>query len=164
MDAVMAVAASVIPESYAAYLHTETHVINQFALLGVQGELRYADLEVKRQADVIGDLRVTGATKAVLLVGAYEQLPLNNIQINGTATDNHFFAHGLTLLLAAQQYQQVKVRVYFHAESLLQNHQFSLKYTGLVLNQHARKSLSTQPWVTTTHRYDGGVAYPLANM
>ena len=157
---------ALIPEdenTFAAFQHEETHVINQFALLGVQGGLRYADLEVKRQADVIEDLRVTGATKAVLLVGAQEELPFDKIQMHWTAPDTHFFANGLTLLLGAQQYQTVKVRVFFDAANLIQNHQFSLRYTGLLLNAQPRKTLATGQWFTNTHRYDGGVAYPLNN-
>lgn len=152
-----------LKNTFAAFKHQETHVINQFALLGVEGGVRYADLEVKRSADVIEDLSVTGASKAVLRLSDREELPFNNIQIHGTATDSHFFANGLTLLLAAQQYQGVKVRVYFDAANLSQDHQFSLHYTGLLLNDQPRKTLATGQWLTNTHRYDGGVAYSFAS-
>lgn len=156
--ALLALAASRDTNTYATFDHEETHVIHEFATLGNKDGLKYIDIEIKRIVDVVEQLFVTGASQASILLDSQHEEPLDHLP----GTVNVYFSKaGLTLLRAAQQFQPVHVRFYFDTELQVQEHKFTLSYTGVVLHQVPRNLLVTQPWVTNTHTYNGGFARAL---
>jgi len=143
--------------TFAAYREKQTHVVNNFALLGVKDNLRYVDLNVPRGADVIEDVAVEGrdVRRTSVMYGSYDEVFFD---------DTTFGVNAPVVLMAALQYQEVKVRVYFDAVGLedeTRDHEFSLEFTGLVLNTDARKHVALHDWVTRSHRYSDGMSRAL---
>jgi hypothetical protein len=139
--------------TFAAYREKQTHVVNNFALLGVKDNLRYVDLNVPRGADVIEDIAVEGrdVRRTSVMYGSYDEVVFD---------DTTFGVNAPFILMTALQYQEVKVRVYFDAAALEEtgDHEFSLEFTGLVLNTDARKHVALHDWDTRSHRYSHGMS------
>ena len=155
--AIRALLSSQDSNTFAPVRFEEAYIINQLPLLGVKDGLRYTDVPIQRQGDVVENISAVNATKASLLLGGREERPMDHL----AGTTDFYFKDGLTLLIVAQQYQEVKVRYYFDPATIQQQHEFKLRYTGLVLQPSSRKLLATQPWCTRTHVYRHGAAEPL---
>ena len=146
--------------TFAAYREKQTHVVNNFALLHVKDNLRYVDLNVPRGADVVEDIVVEGrdVRRTSVMYGSYDEVFFD---------DTTFGVNAPVILMAALSFQEVKVRVYFDAAGLeeekTRDHEFSLEFTGLVLNTEPRKHVALHDWVTRSHRYSQGMSRPLSS-
>jgi hypothetical protein len=154
--AMEALAVEARPNTFTAVKKVHDFVVNQAPLLRYRDGLQFYDFPVERDVDVMENMIVSGATRASLLIG-YEERPMTHLP----GTFDYWFKDGFTLLLAALQFTEVKVRFYFDPAGIYQNQHVSFSYTGLLLNTEARKTLATRSWKTRTHLYQNGTATPL---